>query len=82
MRGKAGRRKRSMWLVIDTKSWSVPYKLAGWISADGTRVYRAPTVKSSQYATTGVQANFEIYSINPVTGQKIKVSNGHLNVTD
>lgn len=54
----------------------------GWISADGTRVYRAPTVKSSQYATTGVQANFETYSINPVTGQKIKVSNGHLNVTD
>ncbi|MCY1534798.1 hypothetical protein D9M68_701800 [compost metagenome] len=54
----------------------------GWISADGTRVYRAPTVKSSPYATTGVQANFETYSINPVTGQKIKVSNGHLDVTD
>jgi len=54
----------------------------GWISADGARVYRTPTVKSSPYATTGVQANFETYSINPVTGQKIKVSNGHLNVTD
>ncbi len=54
----------------------------GWISADGTRVYRTPAVKSSPYATTGVQANFETYSINPVNGQKIKVSNGHLDVTD
>ncbi|WP_226504473.1 hypothetical protein [Pseudomonas sp. MWU16-30317] len=54
----------------------------GLISADGTRVYRPPTPKDSSFATTGVQANFETYSINPVTGQRVKVSNGHLNVAD
>ncbi|MCF1489455.1 hemagglutinin repeat-containing protein, partial [Pseudomonas sp. AA27] len=54
----------------------------GLISADGTRVYRPPTPKDSSFATTGVQANFEMYNINPVTGQRVKVSNGHLNVTD
>nr|WP_232434406.1 hemagglutinin repeat-containing protein [Pseudomonas fuscovaginae] len=54
----------------------------GLISADGTRVYRPPTPKDSSFATTGVQANFEMYNINPVTGQRVKVSNGHLNVAD
>ncbi|MEA9997419.1 MULTISPECIES: DUF637 domain-containing protein, partial [unclassified Pseudomonas] len=54
----------------------------GLISADGTRVYRPPTPKDSSFATTGVQANFETYNINPVTGQRVKVSNGHLNVAD
>ncbi|RAU44642.1 MULTISPECIES: filamentous hemagglutinin N-terminal domain-containing protein [unclassified Pseudomonas] len=54
----------------------------GLISADGTRVYRPPTPKNSSFATTGVQANFETYSVNSVTGQRIKVSNGHLNVAD
>lgn len=53
----------------------------GWISADGTRVYRSPVEKSSPYAMTGVQANFESYSVNPVTGQRVKTGNGHLNVT-
>ncbi|MCY1399162.1 hypothetical protein D9M71_142120 [compost metagenome] len=54
----------------------------GWISADGLRVYRSPSAKSSPYATTGVQANFETYSINPVTGRKAKIGNGHLSVTN
>ncbi|QVM90054.1 DUF637 domain-containing protein [Pseudomonas entomophila] len=54
----------------------------GFISADGTRVYRPPTSKDSSFATTGVQANFETYKINPATGQRVKVSNGHLNVAD
>jgi filamentous hemagglutinin len=53
---------------------------SGWISADGTRVYRTPVAKSSEFATTGIQANFEVYRINPVTGVKEKISNGHLNV--
>lgn len=54
----------------------------GFISADGTRVYRPPTPKDSSSAKTGVQANFEAYKINPVTGQRVKVSNGHLDVAD
>lgn len=46
------------------------------VSADGLRVYRPPSPKSSPYATTGTQANFE---------RKIEVggrpiSNGHLNI--
>jgi len=52
------------------------------ISADGTRVYRFPTEKNSTFATTGTQANFETYNVNSVTGQRVKVSNGHLNVTN
>ncbi|WP_085987315.1 hypothetical protein [Pseudomonas alabamensis] len=54
----------------------------GLISADGTCVYRPPTPKDSPFATTGVQANFETYNINPVTGQRVKVSNGHMDVAD
>jgi len=55
---------------------------SGMISADGTRAYRFPNEKNSTFATTGVQANFEIYTVNSVTGQRVKVSNGHLNVTN
>ncbi|WP_336603817.1 DUF6862 domain-containing protein, partial [Bordetella sp. 02P26C-1] len=54
----------------------------GLISADGTRGYRPPTRKASPFATTGVQANYETYQINPVTGRRIKVSDGHLNIAD
>ncbi|MGH8417289.1 MAG: hypothetical protein ACRER8_08390 [Pseudomonas sp.] len=54
----------------------------GLISVDGTRVYRPPAPKNSPFATTGIQANFESYSINPVTGQRVKISNGHLNIDD
>ncbi|ENY4651078.1 MafB family polymorphic toxin, partial [Neisseria gonorrhoeae] len=35
----------------------------GWLSRDGTRQYRPPTEKKSQFATTGIQANFETYTI-------------------
>jgi len=55
---------------------------SGLMSADGTRAYRFPTQKNSPYATTGTQANFEMYNVNAVTGQRVKVSNGHLNVTN
>ncbi|CBW74039.1 Hemolysin [Mycetohabitans rhizoxinica HKI 454] len=55
---------------------------SGWISADGTRVYRPPVKKVSPYAVTSIQANFEIYRINAVTGQRVKIGNGHLNVID
>jgi hypothetical protein len=48
----------------------------GYVSKDGTRTFRFPTEKSSSYATTGVQANFERLVDNKV------VSNGHLNITD
>ncbi|MDE9566053.1 hemagglutinin repeat-containing protein [Xenorhabdus bovienii] len=47
-----------------------------WISADGARLYRPPTNKKSQFAVTGVQANFQLFD---KSGNVI--SNGHLNVT-
>ncbi|MFC0179761.1 hemagglutinin repeat-containing protein [Thorsellia kenyensis] len=53
----------------------------GWISADGTRGYRPPSSKDSSFATTGVQANFETYNIND-KGNRVKISNGHLNIKD
>jgi filamentous hemagglutinin len=55
----------------------------GLMSADGTRVYRFPKGKPNAPASvnpTGVQANFETFQINPVTGQKTKVGDGHLNI--
>ena len=53
---------------------------SGWISSDGTRVYRSPAVKeSSRHAVTGVQANFERYSFDS-SGNKVRISNGHLDV--
>jgi hypothetical protein len=50
----------------------------GLVSADGTRVYRPPTAKPNtptQYAPTGVQANFQLLE------NGVVVSNGHLNVS-
>ena len=46
----------------------------GLVSADDLRTYRFPSAKSSSFATTGVQANFERL----VDGKVI--SNGHLNI--
>ncbi|MBB5860247.1 filamentous hemagglutinin [Xanthomonas arboricola] len=54
---------------------------SGWISADGTRVYRPPAVKpNSKEAVTGIQANFERYEIDSY-GKKSRISNGHLDIT-
>jgi hypothetical protein len=50
----------------------------GWVSADGTRVYRAPTAKPNvpvEFSSTGIQANFQQLENGKV------VSNGHLNIT-
>jgi filamentous hemagglutinin len=47
----------------------------GWVSADGTRIYRPPRGKPNtpkEYNPTGTQANFELWS----NGKRI--SNGHL----
>ncbi|WP_176552709.1 hypothetical protein, partial [Testudinibacter sp. TR-2022] len=53
----------------------------GWISADGTRLYRSPSVKKySIYAETGVQANFERGYIKE--GKFISESNLHINIKD
>ncbi|WP_329846362.1 VENN motif pre-toxin domain-containing protein [Stenotrophomonas sepilia] len=52
----------------------------GWISADGTRVYRPPSEKLSELAVTGVQANFERYEINKITGARKKIGNGHMDI--
>jgi hypothetical protein len=54
---------------------------SGLMSADGTRVYRYPSSKdNSPYVTTGIQANFETFKIDPATGDKVKIGNGHLNI--
>ncbi|MCF5974900.1 hypothetical protein L2215_24470, partial [Xanthomonas perforans] len=53
---------------------------SGWISADGTRVYRPPAAKpKSKEAVTGIQANFERYEIDSY-GKKSRISNGHLDI--
>ncbi len=46
----------------------------GLVSADGLKTYRFPTAKSSEFATTGVQANFERLVNGKVVG------NGHLDI--
>jgi len=50
------------------------------VSADGLRTFRPPSAKSSPYATTGVQANFEVRVPN-TNGTWNVTGNGHLNVT-
>ncbi len=47
----------------------------GLVSADGLRTYRFPSEKTSSFATTGVQANFERLNIDGKV-----ISNGHLNI--
>ena len=47
------------------------------VSADGLRQYRPPSAKSSPFASTGVQSNFEWRN----AGQTQWQSNGHLNIT-
>jgi filamentous hemagglutinin len=56
----------------------------GWISADGLRGYRPPTVKQNtlaKYNPTGIQANFETYTFN-VEGLRQKIQNGHMVILD
>jgi len=53
----------------------------GLMSADGTRVYRFPASKdNSSHAITGTQANFENFKIDPATGDKTKIGNGHMDI--
>ena len=53
----------------------------GWISADGTRLYRAPDIKKySQYAETGIQSNFQRGYMNE--SKFISESNLHINIKD
>lgn len=47
----------------------------GLVSADGLRTYRFPSEKTSSFATTGVQANFERLNIDGKV-----ISKGHLNI--
>ncbi|EPI0788674.1 MafB family polymorphic toxin, partial [Neisseria gonorrhoeae] len=51
----------------------------GWLSRDGTRQYRHQQKKKSQFATTGIQANFETYTIDS-NEKRNKIKNGHLNI--
>ncbi|MGH1601754.1 hypothetical protein [Campylobacter majalis] len=67
----------------------------GLISADGLRVYRPSVIKPNtpaQYNPTGKQANFEKYENKTISQkvngkwetkiQRVKIGNGHLNITD
>ncbi|WP_313108728.1 hemolysin [Atlantibacter sp.] len=54
-----------------------------WVSADGARLYRPPTVKPNtpaQFNPTGVQANFQILEVNSNTGKSVTISNGHMSI--
>ncbi|WP_267436752.1 VENN motif pre-toxin domain-containing protein [Erwinia psidii] len=55
----------------------------GLVSADGLRVYRYPDAKPNapiNLNPTGTQANFETYKINPATGERVRVGNGHMSI--
>ncbi|WP_420820574.1 hemagglutinin repeat-containing protein [Proteus alimentorum] len=68
--------------VINGDNGKVNYGIGtGLMSADGTRIYRYPAEKKrSTYASTGIQANFEMFKINPTTGDRDRVGNGHLDI--
>jgi len=55
----------------------------GLVSADSLRVYRYPDAKPNapiNLNPTGTQANFETYKINPATGERVRVGNGHMSI--
>ena len=57
---------------------------SGLVSADGSRIYRAPKEKPNAPGSlnpTGIQANFEIYTKNIETGKMDKIGNGHMNIS-
>ena len=62
----------------------VKYKgeIIGYNSQDKLRGYRKPSEKSTSYAETGVQSNFETYRIVPGTDEKQKIGNAHFNIKD
>ena len=62
----------------------VKYKgeIIGYNSQDRLRGYRKPSEKSTSYAETGVQSNFETYRIVPGTDEKQKIGNAHFNIKD
>ncbi|MBA0035795.1 hemagglutinin repeat-containing protein [Pantoea sp. BIGb0393] len=55
----------------------------GLVSSDGLRVYRYPDTKPNapeHLNPTGIQANFETYKINPSTGERVRIGNGHMSI--
>jgi hypothetical protein len=53
-----------------------------YISKDGTRLYRPPTLKSrSLFSVTGKQANFVIRELND-SGEWNHIRNGHIDIVD
>ena len=55
----------------------------GWMSQDKTRVYRFPSDKlHAKQSVTKFQANFETYKIDPISKERIKIGNAHLDVKD
>lgn len=66
------------WVGGGYREIRVKDQLWGYESKDGTRMYRLPQSKQSEYATTGVQANF----MHRPAGTKAWKNNAHLNITD
>ena len=56
--------------------------IIGYNSQDRLRGYRKPSEKSTSYAETGVQSNFETYRIVPGTDEKQTIGNAHVTITD
>ena len=56
--------------------------IIGYNSQDRLREYRKPSEKSTSYAETGVQSNFETYRIVTGTDEKQKIGNAHFNIKD
>ena len=54
-------------------------QVIGYISQDGTKVYRFPALKHSGIAKGRVQANLEEFCINE-QGQRVKIRNGHIDI--
>jgi len=53
------------------------------VRTDGLGVYRCHDTKTNAPAhsnPTGIQANFEIYIINPATGERVRVGSGHMSI--
>ncbi len=72
-----------LWVGNDASEIVEKDKVIGWKSQDNTRVYRLPSAKpNARESKTKTQANFETYKIDPISKERIKIGNGHLDIKD
>ncbi|WP_411674922.1 VENN motif pre-toxin domain-containing protein [Avibacterium paragallinarum] len=70
-----------LWVGENSTEMKERGKVIGLISNDGTRHYRFPADKpKARLSVTKFQSNFETYKIDPISKNRIKIGNAHLDI--